>query len=39
MPLRDLADARISHVSTLYIPPARDIEFDPEMAARIGWSA
>ena len=37
--LRDLADARISHVSTLYIPPARDIEFDPEMAARIGWSA
>ena len=39
MPLRDLADARISHVSTLYIPPARDIEFDPDMAARIGWSA
>jgi len=38
VPLHALADARVTSVSTLYVPPKEQSPADPEMLARLGLS-
>lgn len=36
MPLKDLPGCRVTRISTLYVPPARRVERDVDMATRLG---
>lgn len=38
LPLRDLAAARVTVISTLYVPPVAAAPLDPEMLARLGMA-